>query len=229
MKVIQALDDADAVFGEDVELDSLDEQIPEELETDELETIDEAETDDSFDVADDELTDEIPEEEDELEDDLTADEDDSVADDEELVDGEDEIDEDEIGEDPVELPDDQDDDAILSDDEEINDEGDEDGEDDLAFLDEEETTTASEVAPGIEDEIGDEVHGGDPSTSEVAPGGDEVETSTDAEVFPTESEYVSSIVKRLDRVANYLEKKGQKRMAYRIDMLSDKLEASLNK
>lgn len=189
MNVIQALDEADAVFSEDIELDSLDEQLPEELDSEELAPL-----------AEDA---EIPEELEETEGDF-------------------EVAEDEVDEDVLELPEDQDDETILSDEEE----------DDLAFLDEfeeEETTTASEVAPGIEDEIGDEANGGDPSVSEVAEGGEGVEVSTDAEVFPTESEYVAKITARLDRVANYLEKHGQKKMAYRIDLLSDRLEASIRK
>jgi hypothetical protein len=189
MNVIQALDEADAVFSEDIELDSLDEQLPEELDSEELAPL-----------AEDA---EIPEDLEETEGDF-------------------EVAEDEVDEDVLELPEDQDDEAILSDEEE----------DDLAFLDEfeeEETTTASEVTPGIEDEIGDEANGGDPSVSEIAEGGEGVEVSTDAEVFPTESEYVAKITARLDRVANYLEKHGQKKMAYRIDLLSDRLEASIRK
>jgi hypothetical protein len=189
MNVIQALDEADAVFSEDIELDSLDEQLPEELDSEELAPL-----------AEDA---EIPEDLEETEGDF-------------------EVAEDEVDEDVLELPEDQDDEAILSDEEE----------DDLAFLDEfeeEETTTASEVTPGIEDEIGDEANGGNPSVSEIAEGGEGVEVSTDAEVFPTESEYVAKITARLDRVANYLEKHGQKKMAYRIDLLSDKLEASIRK
>lgn len=191
MNVIQALDEADAVFSEDIELDSLDEQLPEELDSEELAPL-----------AEDA---EIPEELEETEGDF-------------------EVAEDEVDEDVLELPEDQDDETILSDEEE----------DDLAFLDEfeeEETTTASEVAPGIEDEIGDEANGGDPSVSEIAEGGEGVEVSTDAEVFPTESDRVAvaKITARLDRVANYLEKHGQKKMAYRIDLLSDRLEASIRK
>lgn len=189
MNVIQALDEADAVFSEDIELDSLDEQLPEELDSEELAPL-----------AEDA---EIPEDLEETEGDF-------------------EVAEDEVDEDVLELPEDQDDETILSDEED----------DDLAFLDEfeeEETTTASEVAPGIEDEIGDEANGGDPSVSEIAEGGEGVEVSTDAEVFPTESEYVAKITARLDRVANYLEKHGQKKMAYRIDLLSDRLEASIRK
>lgn len=189
MNVINALDDADRVFSEDIELDSLDEQLPEELDSEELapmaEDAEMPEDEASFEVAEDD------------------------------VDG-----------DVLELPEDKEDEAILSEDEEdLSDE-------DLAFLDdveEEETMTASETAPGIEDEIGDEANGGDPSVSEVAPGGDGVEVDTDAEVFPTESEYVANIVSKLDKVANYLEKHGQKKMAYRIDMLSDKLEQSIKK
>lgn len=190
MNVINALDDADRVFSEDIELDSLDEQLPEELDSEELapmaEDAEMPEDEASFEVAEDE------------------------------VDG-----------DVLELPEDKEDEAIISDEDEedLSDE-------DLAFLDdveEEETMTASETTPGIEDEIGDEANGGDPSVSEVAPGGDDVEVDTDAEVFPTESEYVAKIVSKLDKVANYLEKHGQKKMAYRIDMLSDKLEQSVKK
>lgn len=201
VKVIRALDDADAVFGEDVELDSLDEQIPEELDSEDLAPMN----------ADDELS----EDETDFE----------VADDE--VDG-----------DVMELPEDKDDDTILSDEDEddeiVSDEDEDDtilsDEDDLSFLDEveeDENTTASEVTPGVEDDMGDEANGGDPSVSKIVPGGKDVDVSTDGEVFPTESEYVARIVSRLDRVANYLEKKGEKRMAYRIDLLSDKLEASI--
>lgn len=203
VKVIRALDDADAVFGEDVELDSLDEQIPEELDSEDLAPMN----------ADDEL----------LEDETDF----EVADDE--VDG-----------DVMELPEDKDDDTILSDEDEddeiVSEEDDnyeivsDEDDDDLSFLDEveeDENTTASEVAPGVEDDMGDEANGGDPSVSKIVPGGKDVDVSTDSEVFPTESEYVARIVSRLDRVANYLEKKGEKRMAYRIDLLSDKLEASI--
>ena len=193
VKVIRALDDADAVFGEDVELDSLDEQIPEELDSEDLAPMN----------ADDELS----EDETDFE----------VADDE--VDG-----------DVMELPEDKDDDTILSDEDEDDTILSDEDEDDLSFLDEveeDENTTASEVTPGVEDDMGDEANGGDPSVSKIVPGGKDVDVSTDGEVFPTESEYVARIVSRLDRVANYLEKKGEKRMAYRIDLLSDKLEASI--
>lgn len=88
---------------------------------------------------------------------------------------------------------------------------------------------ASEEKKGIEDEIGDEVGGGDSSVSKVAPGGDDVDVSTDKEVFPTNSEFVAKITDRLDRVASELEKRGMKRMAFRVDQLSDKIESSIRK
>lgn len=93
--------------------------------------------------------------------------------------------------------------------------------------DTEEVKTASETTPGIEDEIGDEAKGGDPSVSTITDS--KVDVSTDKEVFPTNSEYVAKITARLDRVANILEKRGMKRMAFRVDQLSDKLEASIRK
>lgn len=88
---------------------------------------------------------------------------------------------------------------------------------------------ASEERKGIEDEIGDEANGGDPSVSQIAPGGDDVDVSTDKEVFPTNSEFVAKITSRLDRVATELEKRGMKRMAFRVDQLSDKIESSIRK
>lgn len=86
---------------------------------------------------------------------------------------------------------------------------------------------ASEVAPGIEDEIGDEAHGGDPTVSTIID--NTVDCDTDKEVFGqnTDSEYVAKVVARLDRVASALEKRGMKKMAFRIDQLSDRLEASI--
>lgn len=86
---------------------------------------------------------------------------------------------------------------------------------------------ASEVAPGIEDEIGDEANGGDPTVSTIVD--NDVDCDTDKEVFGqnTDSEYVAKVVARLDRVASALEKRGMKKMAFRIDQLSDRLEASI--
>jgi hypothetical protein len=97
----------------------------------------------------------------------------------------------------------------------------------LAECKEIEAKIASEVADGVEDKIGDEAHGGDPSVSDIVD--TKVDVSTDKEVFPTNSEYVARITKRLDRVANILEKRGLKRMAFRVDQLSDKLESSIRK
>ena len=86
---------------------------------------------------------------------------------------------------------------------------------------------ASEVKPGIEDKIGDEANGGDPSVSELPD--TKIDCETDKEVFGqnTDSEYVAKITARLDRVATALEKRGMKKMAFRVDQLSDRLEASV--
>ena len=86
---------------------------------------------------------------------------------------------------------------------------------------------ASEVKPGIEDKIGDEVNGGDPSVSELPD--TKIDCESDKEVFGqnTDSEYVAKITARLDRVAAALEARGMKKMAFRVDQLSDKLEASI--
>lgn len=86
---------------------------------------------------------------------------------------------------------------------------------------------ASEVKPGIEDKIGDEANGGDPSVSELPD--TKIDCESDKEVFGqnTDSEYVAKITARLDRVAAALEARGMKKMAFRVDQLSDKLEASI--
>lgn len=88
---------------------------------------------------------------------------------------------------------------------------------------------ASTVKPGIEDRIGDQSHGGDPSVSALPK--TKIDCDTDKKVFGkhTDCEYVASITKKLDRVAAALEKRGMNRMAFRIDQLSDKLEASVRK
>lgn len=90
---------------------------------------------------------------------------------------------------------------------------------------EKEMRISSETQKGIQDEIGDEAHGGDPSVSEVVK--TTVDCDTDKEVFPTNSQYVARITRRLDRVASSLEAKGMKKMAFRIDQISDKLESLL--
>ena len=86
---------------------------------------------------------------------------------------------------------------------------------------------ASEAKPGIEDKIGDEANGGDPSVSELPD--TKIDCESDKDVFGqnTDSEYVAKITARLDRVASALEARGMKKMAFRVDQLSDKLEASI--
>ena len=149
------------------------------------------------------------------------------------------------------LPEDQDDDTIISDEEleEILsslDDGEEacdevEADEDLESCDEfeadddefacDEEKVASETEAGIEDEITDTMGGGEPTVSEVAPGGEEAkeEVQETSEVYPTESAYVASLVRKFDRIANQLEKKGMKRLAYRLDKISDSLEASYKK
>lgn len=89
---------------------------------------------------------------------------------------------------------------------------------------------ASIAKPGIEDKIGDQAHGGDPSTSRL-PKLTKVDCGTDKEVFGknSKSQYVARITARLDRVAKALEERGKRRMAFRIDQISDALEASIRK
>lgn len=84
---------------------------------------------------------------------------------------------------------------------------------------------ASTVGKGIEDRIGDQAHG----ISDVVLGlrsGRPEGLGTRKGVFGTNSrsQYVASITKRLDRVADILEKQGKKRMAFRIDRLADAIE-----
>ena len=123
---------------------------------------------------------------------------------------------------------DEDDSELEASDEECEDEKceatDDEDEDDI-----EASLFASEDVPGIEDDIEDTAKGGDPTVQEVVDQGSAAkkEISTDAEVFPTNSEYVASIVTRLDKIASYLEKTGRKTLAYRIDRVSDKLETTI--
>jgi len=88
--------------------------------------------------------------------------------------------------------------------------------------------SASTVRPGVEDKIGDQAHGGDPSVSKL-PKLTKVDCATDKEAFGqnTRSQYVARITARLDRVAKALEERGKRRMAFRIDQISDALEASV--
>lgn len=88
---------------------------------------------------------------------------------------------------------------------------------------------ASSKKAGIEDQIGDQAHGGDASVSELPK--TKIDCDTDKEVFGqnTDCKYVASVTAKLDRVAAALEKRGLKKMAFRIDQLSDRLEASVKK
>lgn len=76
--------------------------------------------------------------------------------------------------------------------------------------------------PGVEDTIGNEANGGSPSVSEVVPGGDDVKLNEN-----DQKETIKSITARLDRLANYCQRSGHKRLAYNLDMISDKLESSI--
>lgn len=64
--------------------------------------------------------------------------------------------------------------------------------------------TASIEKPGIEDEIGDEANGGDPSTSEL-----------------------KKIISSLDDFSSKMEKEGNKRFAYRLDRVANQLDLEL--
>lgn len=87
---------------------------------------------------------------------------------------------------------------------------------------------ASESVPGVEDSIVDTGEGGQPTVQTVVDQGDKVESElpADSEVFPTSEPKVAKrmIVQRLDRVANVLERNGEKKLAFRIDQISDYLE-----
>ena len=85
---------------------------------------------------------------------------------------------------------------------------------------------ASLEEKGIEDEIGEENMGGPSVVLTRDVDKDIINTFGDIKL-PTNSEYVASITKRLDRVANILEEKGMKRLAFRVDQLSDKIESSI--
>jgi hypothetical protein len=83
--------------------------------------------------------------------------------------------------------------------------------------------TASETKPGIEDEITQD------SLDEVAEevGADDIATE-DATIDVVSSSYVGRLTeasRRLDRVASYLEKTGQVKLAFRVDRLADALDS----
>ena len=211
---IDALEGIVADADDEVVVDELTEQAPEEVEVQDVEA-DADELEEAIKAAEEMIGD---------------DEDIVVGGDEEVENAEDDVDEDiAIAEDvlapvaddaEVALPDDDDD--IVSDEEvkEVLDACDE-LEDQLGA----DAVTASEVEPGVEDKIGDEAKGGDPSVSDLPE--TQIDTATNAEVYPTESEYVARVTARLDKIATALERKGLKRMAFRVDKLSDELENSI--
>lgn len=88
---------------------------------------------------------------------------------------------------------------------------------------------ASIYKKGIEDEIRDTAGGLEKTVSELP--STKIKTNTRKEVFGkgTNSAYVASITKRLDRVATILEKRGDLRMAFRVDRLADALEQEIKK
>ena len=72
---------------------------------------------------------------------------------------------------------------------------------------------------GIEDEIGDHVNGGNVSMSKLIE--DKDETMLDDDEQDAE---IKKIVARLVRLANFCDRSGYKRLAYKLDVISDKLE-----
>ena len=105
-------------------------------------------------------------------------------------------------------------------DEELDDiEGDETAEEDIAI--------GSEVNPGIEDTVGNEASGGDPSLS-IDPIADGYGDDAQAEALDMDKDvvvaHVKSLIARLDRVAAKYEQAGNIRMAYKVDKAAEKLE-----
>ena len=78
---------------------------------------------------------------------------------------------------------------------------------------------ASIEQPGIEDTIGDQANGGDPSLSVVVPGDDEDKIDK-----KEQEQAIKEITARIDRLADYCERSGHKRLAFKLDVISDKLE-----
>jgi len=106
-------------------------------------------------------------------------------------------------------------------------------------MDEPETASddraASEKKPGIEDEITQDYL----SEMEDVAHGEELATQPDTNAAARNTtpksaakEYVArlwSARQRLDRVANYLEKSGRRKLAFRIDKVSDSIDARIKK
>ena len=105
---------------------------------------------------------------------------------------------------------------------------------------EEETTEASEVEPGIEDTIGNEMTGGSPGGDRslskekelIGDGNSKFDNDENYEdsirnVVAARKAKIKSFIARLDAAATELESTGSKTgiaLAYKLDMISDKLE-----
>jgi hypothetical protein len=99
---------------------------------------------------------------------------------------------------------------------------------DLEEDEEEDIVYASEVKPGIEDEITQDYL--DDVLEEEKEPDDIVTDETMLETAPTE--YVARLMRassRLDKVADYLEKQGRTELALRIDKISDAIDARIKK
>lgn len=203
LSIIEGLEETDLVSNDIVELDEVEESIPEDLDSEFTESCDDLYAEDDYMLPEDE-DDETIISEDDFEDYLASQETQF-----------------EFADDDEDLDDEEEDDDFDDDDEE---------DEDLSYL-EDETVTASQELAGVEDMIQDTANGGDPTTSEIAPGGNEAknQVSTDSEVYPTNSEYIAKIVRKFDRMANELQKMGMNKLAFRLDKLSDQLENRRNK
>lgn len=81
---------------------------------------------------------------------------------------------------------------------------------------------------GIEEEIGNEAAGEDPSVSTITKSDADCEKLSD--VAGGNCEFVAkSITKRLDRCAEVCEKRGLTKLAFAIDKMSDEIEKTFNK
>lgn len=79
--------------------------------------------------------------------------------------------------------------------------------------------TADIHRPGPEDNIGDQQSGGQPSMSEVTPGGEGQTMS-----YEDQKNEIKSITAAVDRLAGYCQRSGNKKLAYRLDLVSNTLD-----
>jgi len=102
-----------------------------------------------------------------------------------------------------------------------------DEDEDEGDAEEKEAKRASEIDPGIEDEITTDKY----RELQRLQHGTELTTDTMMlQVAPTESEYKETLKlasARLDRVANYLEKHGYRALAFRVDKIADAIDAKI--